>query len=222
MALISVFGSFDHPDHPDGGRAQRPPHQFDPGRGLNKLSGLWYWLGGWKPLSRRRNFPRLVGVTRGRVSQWMDQEARSTATRSSGSASPSVLHVEAAQRQLGRRLDLDQRITKGRSRRDGADTLGAIQRQRLAQLELANAHAREAALARAGLYVEADDARQEMGRVAGRLLAPSTAACPTRRPHSPQPRNAAAGRAARASDGMAGDGARLARRGHGVEAVAVS
>lgn len=118
----------------------------------------------------KAEFSRLVGVTRGRVSQWIaggqiDGDALVRVGQSER------IHVEAAQRQLGRRLDLDQRITKGRSRRDGADTLGAIQRQRLAQLELANAHAREAALARAGLYVEADAARQEMGKIAGRLLA---------------------------------------------------
>ena len=47
---------------------------------------------------------------------------------------------------------------------------GRIKLQRLEQLSLANAAAREEAAARSGRYVKAEDARQEMGRVASRLM----------------------------------------------------
>lgn len=46
-----------------------------------------------------------------------------------------------------------------------------IKQARLAQLDLANDKARAEAALRAGRYVKAEDARQEMGRVAARLLA---------------------------------------------------
>jgi len=46
-----------------------------------------------------------------------------------------------------------------------------IKQARLAQLDLANDKARAEAALRAGRYVKAEDSRQEMGRVAARLLA---------------------------------------------------
>jgi len=46
-----------------------------------------------------------------------------------------------------------------------------IKQARLAQLDLANDKARAEAALRAGRYVPAEDSRQEMGRVASRLLA---------------------------------------------------
>jgi hypothetical protein len=45
-----------------------------------------------------------------------------------------------------------------------------IKRQRLEQISLANAKAREEASARSGRFVRADDARREAGRISGRLL----------------------------------------------------
>jgi phage terminase Nu1 subunit (DNA packaging protein) len=126
-----------------------------------------------KGIVTKAEFSRLVGVSRGRVSQWL------TAGKIDGAALVRVgrserIDVKEARRQLGRRLDIDQRLTKGsRSRISGVggDTLEEIQRQRLEQLELANAQARELALARAGRYVEAADAKREMGRIAERLVA---------------------------------------------------
>jgi hypothetical protein len=46
-----------------------------------------------------------------------------------------------------------------------------IKQARLAQLAMANDKAREEAAARSGRFTKTDDARQEMGRVAARLLA---------------------------------------------------
>jgi hypothetical protein len=45
-----------------------------------------------------------------------------------------------------------------------------IKQARLAQLDLANDKAREEAAARSGRFTKTDDARQEMGRVAARLM----------------------------------------------------
>jgi hypothetical protein len=45
-----------------------------------------------------------------------------------------------------------------------------LKRQRLEQLELANEKAREEASARVGTYARADDVRQEMGRLVGKLI----------------------------------------------------
>ena len=52
-----------------------------------------------------------------------------------------------------------------------ADTIeDGIKRARLEQLELANEHARALREAQAGRYARSDDVRQEMGRVAGRMI----------------------------------------------------
>ena len=53
---------------------------------------------------------------------------------------------------------------------DDATLEGRIKLQRLDQLSLANAAAREEAAARSGRYVRSEDAKQEMGRVASRLM----------------------------------------------------
>ena len=47
---------------------------------------------------------------------------------------------------------------------------GRIKQARLEQIALSNAAAREEAAARSGRYVRAEDARQELGRVASRLM----------------------------------------------------
>jgi hypothetical protein len=116
----------------------------------------------------KAEFARLAGVTRSRVSHWI----------SAGDLSGDALvregrtervNVEAARRQLGARVDVDQRISPARGSR--GDTLDAIQRQKLAALELANAQAREAAMARSGRYTETDVMRLELGRVVGRVVA---------------------------------------------------
>lgn len=169
-----------------------------------------------KGIVTKAEFSRLVGVSRGRVSQWL------TAGKIDGAALVRVgrserIDVKEARRQLGRRLDIDQRLIKGsRSRISGVggDTLEEIQRQRLEQLELANAQARELALARAGRYVEAADAKREMGRIAERLVASVEGGNPRAGVrHRRALSTAAPRRAARAPDRLAGLAGALERRG---------
>ncbi len=121
----------------------------------------------------KAEFARLAGVTRGRVSQWIS--ARQLDGDALVSEGRSVrVNVEAARRQLGDRLSVDQRVTHGKARRGaggGGGTLEALQRERLTALELANAEAREAAMARSGRYVLASDAKQQLGRAIGRVVA---------------------------------------------------
>jgi hypothetical protein len=73
-----------------------------------------------------------------------------------------------ARRQLGARLDMDQRLCRSRVT---SGPIEALQRARLAAQELSNEKARADAAVRSGRHVLADDARQELGRVAGRLIA---------------------------------------------------
>jgi hypothetical protein len=96
--------------------------------------------------------------------------------RRSGSCRPAErIDVAVARRQLGARLDIDRRLgarrsSAGRSR-DAGGPIEALQRARLAAQELSNEKARAEAAVRSGRHVLADDARQELGRVAGRLVA---------------------------------------------------
>jgi DNA-binding transcriptional regulator YdaS (Cro superfamily) len=123
----------------------------------------------------KAEFARLSGVSKARVSQWI------SAGQLSGGALVAAgrgekIHVAVARRQLGRRLDIDQRLS-ARSAVAG-DTLEALQRARLAQLELANERVRAEAAVHSGHHVLAADARQEVGRVAGRLVAAFEGALP--------------------------------------------
>jgi len=116
----------------------------------------------------KAEFARIAGVSRSRVSHWISAgELSGDALVRDGRTER--VNVEAARRQLGARVDVDQRVAGARGGR--GDTLDAIQRQKLAALELANAQAREAAMARSGRYIEADVMRLELGRVVGRVVA---------------------------------------------------
>jgi len=106
-------------------------------------------------------FAREVGVTRSRVSQWI-AEGKLTGEALVVVGQTERIAADVAHRQLGRH------VVSGSAR---GDTVEAIQRQRLAALELANERTRAAALADAGRYVEADAARREMGAIASRLTA---------------------------------------------------
>jgi hypothetical protein len=116
----------------------------------------------------KAEFARTVGVDKARVTQWI------AAGQLSGDALVMVgrserIDADIARRQLGRRVDVDQRL--GARHGDAGGPLEALQRERLVALELANDEAREAALARSGRYVEADAMRLELGRALGRLVA---------------------------------------------------
>ncbi len=122
----------------------------------------------------KSEFAGLIGVSRGRVSQMLAAR-QIDGDAIVGEGRSARINVEVARRQLDARLDLGQRLgANGRARLDAESsdpTDAAIKRQRLAQLELANEKARAEAAASSGRYVEADGARQEMGKIAGRLLA---------------------------------------------------
>jgi hypothetical protein len=133
----------------------------------------------------KSKFALLVGVSPGRVSQFLS-EKKIFGDAIIGDGRHARIRVSVALEQLKRSLDLSQRLgANGRARLDDAeigsrlagvpaavaDTVeNNIKAQRLEQLELANERAREEKAARSGLYVKADDTRQEIGRVAARLL----------------------------------------------------
>ncbi len=122
----------------------------------------------------KSEFAELIGVSRGRVSQMLAAR-QIDGDAIVGEGRSARINVEVARAQLDARLDLGQRLgANGRVKLGGASsdpTEAAIKRQRLAALELANERARAEAAARSGHYVEADGMRQELGRVAGRLVA---------------------------------------------------
>ncbi len=129
----------------------------------------------------KAEFAAMSGVTKGRVSQWL-RTGKIDGAAIVGEGRHARIDVEAARRQLDARLDVSQRLgANGKAKLDGVSsdpTDAAIKRQRLAQLELANERARAEAAASAGRYVEADVMRQELGRVAGRLVAAFEGALP--------------------------------------------
>ena len=70
-------------------------------------------------------------------------------------------------------LDMPEAATEALSQPDEGDEStieGRIKAARLEQIALSNAAAREEASARSGRYVRAEDARQELGRMASRLM----------------------------------------------------
>jgi hypothetical protein len=131
-------------------------------------------------------FALLVGVSAGRVSQFLS-EKKIFSDAIVGEGRHARIRVSVALEQLKRSLDLSQRLgANGRARLDDPLSIGrgnagdvsavpdtvenSIKAQRLEQLELANERAREDKAARAGVYLKADEARQEMGRIAARLM----------------------------------------------------
>jgi hypothetical protein len=91
-----------------------------------------------------------------------------------GSGHRARIRVAMALEQLGRTLDPSQHLgANGRARVGSGDdgtVEDAIKRARLEQLSLANEHARAVREAEAGRYVLADDARQQLGAIAGRMV----------------------------------------------------
>jgi hypothetical protein len=119
----------------------------------------------------KAEFSRQVGVTAGRVSQWIASgELSGDALVRDGRAER--VNVVVARRQLGRRLGAEQRLPAERGGgTDRCDTLNLIQRQRLAALELATERPRAATMAEADRFVLADDVKLELGRVVAHLVA---------------------------------------------------
>jgi hypothetical protein len=130
----------------------------------------------------KAEFARAVGVHRTRVGQWI------AAGQLSGAALVPLgrgqgIDVEVARGQLGRRLDVDQRLTRQSSGRQDVAKSGDIsealitggpleklQQARLRQVELANAKAEAAAAVASGEYLLAADVRREAGKQAGTMV----------------------------------------------------
>ena len=121
----------------------------------------------------KAEFASLVGVSRGRVSQWL-RAGKIDGAAIVGDGRDARIDAELAKRQLDARLDLGQRLgANGKAQLAGSllPIDADIKAARLRQLTLANERAAEEARLRAGSYVAADDAKLEMGRIAGRLVA---------------------------------------------------
>lgn len=157
----------------------------------------------------KKEFAALLGVTPGRVSQWLASKQLSGAAIV-GSGHRARIRATTAREQLARTLDVDQRLSgngkaklDNRQRPSGATKAGSssdpspgpcgaiseppqphgdadddyrgpveekIKQARLEQISLANEKARAEASVRTGRHVRADDARQQMGRIAGRMI----------------------------------------------------
>jgi hypothetical protein len=120
----------------------------------------------------KAEFAELMNVTRQRVSQWLsarqiDGEALV------GEGRTARINVEVAREQLSARLSVSQHLgANGKALLNGGTSPldGDIKAARLRQLVLSNERASEDAALRAGIYVKADDVRQQLGAVAARLM----------------------------------------------------
>jgi DNA-binding transcriptional regulator YdaS (Cro superfamily) len=125
----------------------------------------------------KSKFARIVGVSAPRVSQWL-ASGQINGDALVGRGHRARIRVAVAKEQLKRNLDPVQHLgANGRAQLDGNGAAAAstvedsIKAERLRQLALSNAKAAAEAALRSGRYVRADDARQQLGRVAARLMA---------------------------------------------------
>jgi phage terminase Nu1 subunit (DNA packaging protein) len=116
-------------------------------------------------------FAALVGVSPAAVTKWL-RLGRIDGKAIVGVGRSAKIRASVARAQLRRRLDPVQRASNGKARLGAASkTSDAIQVERLRALRAANEAAEVAAKVKAGVYVEADAMRVELGRVAGRVVA---------------------------------------------------
>jgi len=125
----------------------------------------------------KKRFAALVNVSPSRVSQWL-RTGQLGGEALVGRGHRARIRVAVALEQLRRNLDPVQHLgAQGRATVNGNGATvpptieSEIKSARLQQLALSNAKAAAEAAAQSGRYVLAADARQEMGRVAGRLMA---------------------------------------------------
>jgi hypothetical protein len=132
-------------------------------------------------VSSKSEFARIAGVSAPRVSQWL-KEGKISGDALVGRGHRARICVAVALEQLKRNLDVVQHLgAAGRAQLGGngaavAHTVeptieDSIKAERFRQLALSNAKAAAEGALRSGRYVRADDARQELGRVASRLMA---------------------------------------------------
>jgi hypothetical protein len=138
----------------------------------------------------KSEFATRLGVSAPRVSQLVN-EKKIHGPALVGSGRKARINVAIALEQLDKNLDISQRTgMNGKAKLDARPRPSKpapaqssdesseqqpleekIKLERFQQLALANDKAREEAAARSGRYVRAEDARQEMGRIAGRSVA---------------------------------------------------
>lgn len=136
------------------------------------------------------DFARATNVTPGRVSQWI-AERKIHGDALVGEGRHQRVHVETAKAQLRAQLDIGQRLGNGIDTRLApaapAEPIAAppaqaplpladpieeqIKRARLESIARDNRRKAEEEAARAGRYVDAEAARQQLGRQAGQMLA---------------------------------------------------
>ena len=142
-------------------------------------------------LVTKSQFAAIAGVTKSRVSHWISAgELLPPALVMDGRRE--LVDVDEAHAQLGDRAVVDQRLVApaARARRTDSDrrsvqpargtkprpdtsrgsTLNDLAREKLTAARLSNERARAEAAASAGRFVEADQARAELGRVAARIV----------------------------------------------------
>jgi hypothetical protein len=128
-------------------------------------------------LVTKTKFAEISGVSGAMVSLWIKRR-KIYGDAIVGEGRSARIVVDIARAQLKRTLDLSQRLgANGKVKFDDdpetADSSSIeddIKRARLEQLSLANEHARAVREANAGRYVLADDTRQRMGAIAGRMV----------------------------------------------------
>jgi hypothetical protein len=120
----------------------------------------------------KAEFAELMNVSRQRVSQWLS--ARQIDCEALvGEGRSARINVEVAKEQLSDRLSVSQHLgANGKALLNGGASPidGDIKSARLRQLVLSNERASADAALRAGIYVKADDVRQQFGAVASRLM----------------------------------------------------
>jgi hypothetical protein len=140
-------------------------------------------------LLSKGEYARLIGVTPGRVSQYIS-EGKLSGEALKGEGRTAQIRVAVANQQLNLRLDISQRLGNGINTRldqgprpAAADALPLaappagdsveeqIKRARLRQIELDNRKSAEDAALRAGKLIDAEAVRQSQGRAFARLVA---------------------------------------------------
>lgn len=139
-------------------------------------------------------FARLIGVTPGRVSQYIG-DGKIAGDALVGEGREQRIHLERAKEQLRKRLDISQRLGNGINTRLAANVAlqspqppaatpappstplspsdaieEQIKRGRLETLQRQNRKLAEDEAARAGRYVDAENSKQQLGRVAGQMM----------------------------------------------------
>ena len=129
----------------------------------------------------KSEFATLTKVTPGRVSQWIS-EGKLGAAELEGEGRSAKIRVPAALAALKLRLDGGQRLGNGLETNLGPvapvkpaelpvnDIDQRYKQAKLEQQEAVNRKIREEELARAGIYMLAEDAKSEMAKLAGQML----------------------------------------------------